>query len=79
MITKRRWDNNWYSKTSPFSTVIPLGANSRNIRIMARECTGLAWEWWRKVIDERDVKLSKEINVNISGSTLSPYGSITYK
>ncbi|VHD67587.1 streptolysin O [Streptococcus pyogenes] len=79
VITKRRWDNNWYSKTSPFSTVIPLGANSRNIRIMARECTGLAWEWWRKVIDERDVKLSKEINVNISGSTLSPYGSITYK
>lgn len=79
VITKKAWNNNWYSKTSPFNTVIPLAPNSRNIRIMARECTGLAWEWWRKVIDDQAVKLSKEINVDISGTTLYPSGRITYK
>lgn len=79
VLTPRYWESNWHSRTAPFNTVIPLGANTRNIRIMARECTGLAWEWWRKVIDERDVKLAKEIEVKLSGTTLNPYGSITYK
>ncbi|MCE5173725.1 hypothetical protein LQV63_31355, partial [Paenibacillus profundus] len=46
-------------------------------RIFARECTGLAWEWWRTVIDEYNVPLTSNINVSIWGTTLYPKSSIT--
>lgn len=52
--------------------------NAINIRIYARESTGLAWDWWRTVLDERHVPLSREINVTLSGTTLNPKGSIVY-
>ena len=73
------WDGNYDDRTAHFSTVISLPANSRNIRIYARECTGLAWEWWRTVIDEYDVPLAKEINVYIGGTTLYPSSSVEFE
>ncbi|PCD81903.1 alveolysin [Lysinibacillus fusiformis] len=76
VLTHKTWDGNWKDKTAHFSTVIPLPANSKNIRIYARECTGLAWEWWRTVIDEYNVPMSNEIKVSIGGTTLYPTGSI---
>ncbi|MED4888688.1 thiol-activated cytolysin family protein [Lysinibacillus fusiformis] len=76
VLTHKTWDGNWKDKTAHFSTVIPLPANSKNIRIYARECTGLAWEWWRTVIDEYNVPLSNEVKVSIGGTTLYPTGSI---
>ncbi|EHJ57796.1 streptolysin O [Streptococcus urinalis FB127-CNA-2] len=79
ILTKKSWDGNYQDRTSPFSTVIPLPANARNIKVFARECTGLAWEWWRTVLDDQNVKLAKEIEVSLWGTTLSPGGSIEYK
>ncbi|WP_347814662.1 thiol-activated cytolysin C-terminal domain-containing protein [Streptococcus canis] len=79
IVTEKSWEGNGHDRTSPFSTVIPLPANARNIRVFARECTGLAWEWWRTVLDDKNVKLAKEIEVNLWGSTLYPAGSIDYK
>ena len=79
IVTEKSWEGNGHDRTSPFSTVIPLPANARNIRVFARECTGLAWEWWRTVLDDKNVKLAKEIEVNLWGSTLYPAGSIGYK
>lgn len=78
VLTHKTWDGNWQDKTAHFSTTIPLPANAKNIRIYARECTGLAWEWWREVINEYDVPLTNKINVSIGGTTLYPSGSITY-
>lgn len=76
ILTHKTWEGNWDDKTSHFSTVIPLPANAKNIKIYARECTGLAWEWWRTVIDEHNVPLTSEIKVSIGGTTLHPYGNI---
>ena len=78
VLTHKTWNGNYQDKTAHYSTVIPLEANARNIRIKARECTGLAWEWWRDVISEYDVPLTNNINVSIWGTTLYPRSSITY-
>jgi len=78
VLTHKTWHGNWQDKTAHFSTTIPLPANSKNIRIYARECTGLAWEWWREIINEYDVPLTNNINVSIGGTTLYPSSSINY-
>ncbi|WP_423237108.1 thiol-activated cytolysin family protein [Clostridium peptidivorans] len=78
ILSHKTWSGNYQDKTAHYSTVIPLPANSKNIRIMARECTGLAWEWWRTIIDEHNVPLSNEIKVSIGGTTLYPKANISY-
>lgn len=78
VLTHKIWNGSNNDRTAHFLTVIPLEANSKNINILARECTGLAWEWWRTVIDEHNVPLSKNINVSIWGTTLSPRTSIEF-
>ncbi|WP_071461404.1 thiol-activated cytolysin family protein [Bacillus massilinigeriensis] len=76
ILTHKTWDGNYKDRTAHFSTVIPLPPNAKNINIYAKECTGLAWEWWRTVVDERNMPLSKEISVSIGGTTLHPYATI---
>lgn len=78
VLSPKAWSGNWQDKTARFTSVMYLPANARNIRIYVRGCTGLAWEWWRTVIDEHNVSLSNEINVSIWGTTLSPRSSIEY-
>ncbi|TVX87120.1 thiol-activated cytolysin family protein [Paenibacillus agilis] len=78
IITHKVWEESGWNKTASFSTEIPLPPNARNIKILARECTGLAWDWWRTVINETDVPLTSHIKVSIGGTTLHPTGSITY-
>lgn len=78
VLESKAWHDNWQDKTARFTTTMHLPANATNIRILARESTGLAWDWWRTIIDEYNVPLSKEINVSIGGTTLSPTGSIDY-
>lgn len=78
ILTHKTWSGNYQDKTAHYSTVIPLPPNSKNIRIMARECTGLAWEWWRTIIDEYNVPLSNEIKVSIGGTTLYPSANISH-
>ncbi|WP_330666296.1 thiol-activated cytolysin family protein [Romboutsia lituseburensis] len=79
ILTHKTWSGNNRDKTAHFSTTIPLEANTKNIKILARECTGLAWEWWRTIIDERNVPLANEINASIWGTTLYPRTSLTYQ
>lgn len=78
IITHKTWKDNRKNKTAHYSTVIPIPANAKNIRIFAEECTGLAWDWWRTVIDETDVPLSSDIKASIWGTTLYPKSSITH-
>ncbi|KYH34220.1 perfringolysin O precursor [Clostridium tepidiprofundi DSM 19306] len=79
VLKHKKWKGNWQDKTAHFSTTIPLPANATNIRIYARECTGLSWEWWREVINENNVPLTNNIHVYLGGTTLYPSGSITHK
>ncbi|MFD0767417.1 thiol-activated cytolysin family protein [Bacillus sp. CGMCC 1.60114] len=78
VLSHKNWEGNDKDKTAHFSTVIPLPPNSKNIKVVAWECTGLAWEWWRTVINEQNVPLSKEIKVSIGGTTLYPSANISY-
>ncbi|UHA73359.1 thiol-activated cytolysin family protein [Paenibacillus sp. 481] len=79
IITHRTWVGNGQNKTAHFSTVIPLPPNAKNIKIFAKECTGLAWEWWRTIIDETNVPLTSNIKVYIGGTTLHPSASISHE
>lgn len=78
VLEPKAWSENWNSKTARFTSTMYVPANARNIKIYARESTGLAWEWWRTVIDEQNVLLAREINVSLGGTTLSPTGSVEY-
>lgn len=78
ILEAKSWVDNDKDRTAPFSSTIYIPANAKNISVQAKECTGLAWEWWRTVIDERNLPLSKEINISIGGTTLNPRGSIEY-
>ncbi|HDR6270649.1 TPA: anthrolysin O/cereolysin O family cholesterol-dependent cytolysin [Bacillus cereus] len=78
VLTHKTWDGSGKDKTAHYSTVIPLPPNSKNIKIVARECTGLAWEWWRTIINEQNVPLTNEIKVSIGGTTLYPTASISH-
>lgn len=70
------WEGNGKDRTSPFSTDINLEGNCFDIHVEAKECTGLAWEWWRKLIDVSHVPLVKHRTFHIGGSTLNPTKSI---
>ncbi|MDP7979244.1 thiol-activated cytolysin family protein [Bacillus sp. WLY-B-L8] len=78
VLTHKTWDGNNRDRTAHFNTVIPLPPNSKNVKVVARECTGLAWEWWRTVINEQNVPLTNEIKIWISGTTLYPTSNISY-
>ena len=78
VLTHKTWEGNNKDKTAHFSTVIPLPPNSKNVKVVARECTGLAWEWWRTIINEQNVPLTNEIKVSIGGTTLYPTSNISH-
>ncbi|EJR96236.1 alveolysin (plasmid) [Bacillus mycoides] len=78
VLTHKTWEGNGQDKTAHYSTVIPLPPNSKNVKVVARECTGLAWEWWRTIINEQNVPLTNEIKVSIGGTTLHPSANISH-
>ncbi|PGC90750.1 thiol-activated cytolysin family protein [Bacillus toyonensis] len=78
VLTHKTWEGSGRDKTAHFSTVIPLPPNSKNVKVVARECTGLAWEWWRTIINEQNVPLTNEIKVSIGGTTLYPTANISH-
>lgn len=79
VMTSKHWEGNWHSRTAHYNTVIPLPANAKNIRIFARECTGLAWEWWRTIVNEKNVPLSGNIRVQVGGTTLYPWAEVKHE
>lgn len=79
IIEHKTWSGNNSDRTAHFNTELYLKGNARNISIKAKECTGLAWEWWRTVIDAKNVPLVKERNVSIWGTTLYPRYSMEEK
>lgn len=78
ILTHKTWNGNGKDRTASFSTVLPLNGNVRNLHVKAIECTGLFWEWWRTVIDERNIKLSGNTITSIGGTTLHPSFHISY-
>ena len=79
VISHKAWDDNMKNRTAKFNTEIYLKGNSRNINVKIRECTGLAWEWWRTIIDDKNIPLVKERTYSIGGTTLHPSTSVTVK
>ncbi|AIY82010.1 alveolysin [Clostridium botulinum] len=76
IIEHKAWSGNDRDKTAHFNTEIYLKGNTRNICVKAWECTGLAWEWWRQVIDAQNIPLVKERTFSIWGTTLYPKKSV---
>ncbi|TVW80176.1 pneumolysin, partial [Streptococcus pneumoniae] len=66
------WDRNGQDLTAHFTTSIPLKGNVRNLSVKIRECTGLAWEWWRTVYEKTDLPLVRKRTISIWGTTLYP-------
>ncbi|MBW6409075.1 thiol-activated cytolysin family protein [Clostridium sp. YB-6] len=76
IIEHKVWSGSDKDRTAHFNTEIYLKGNARNICVKAWECTGLAWEWWRQVIDAQNIPLVKERTFSIWGTTLYPKKSI---
>ncbi|EGO86481.1 alveolysin, partial [Clostridium botulinum C str. Stockholm] len=79
IVEHKGWSGNNYSRTAHFNTEICLKGNARNICVEIKECTGLAWEWWRTVVDVKNIPLVKERTFYIWGTTLYPKHSIEEK
>ena len=76
IVEHKAWSDNYKDKTAHYNTEIYLKGNTRNININVRECTGLAWEWWRTIVDERNLPLVKERKISVGGTTLYPKKSV---
>lgn len=72
VLTRKEWSGNNGHLTAGFSTTVPLPANATNVSVWAAEQTGLAWEGWRTVVDERNLPLVPERKISIWGTTLHP-------
>ncbi|XDF78911.1 thiol-activated cytolysin C-terminal domain-containing protein [Aliivibrio fischeri] len=68
--TRKYWDGNGVERTSLYTTVIPLKANSKNIHIMAQGATGLLWEPWRTSFNKFHIPLVKNRSVALWGQHL---------
>ncbi|NFL04149.1 alveolysin [Clostridium botulinum] len=79
IIEHKGWSGNNTDKTAHFNTEIYLKGNARNISVKIKECTGLAWEWWRTIVDVKNIPLVKERTFYIWGTTLYPKHSIEEK
>ncbi len=79
IVTRKNWSGNSQDRTARFSTEIYLEGNCENIHIFARECTGLAWEWWRTVFDKGNLPLIPKRTCKIGGTTLHPKYSMEEK
>lgn len=77
VYTNKSWEMNGKSLTAPFSTEIPLPANTVDLHVKAIEKTGLLWEPWRTIIDQ-DVKLHPNAEASIWGTTLNQKGEVKY-
>lgn len=75
-VAHKEWDKNLRDLTAPFSTEITLQGNSENLCVFSKECTGLAWEWWRTVFDKKNVPLIPNRKFKIYGTTLNQKYSI---
>lgn len=72
-LTAKKWSGNWVGRTRGFRETIQLPANARNIRIIAGEGTGLAWDPWWTVIDKKDLPLVAHREIVLRGTTLNPW------
>ncbi|QBD85333.1 alveolysin [Clostridium tetani] len=79
IVEHKAWEGNNRDRTAHFNTEIYLKGNARNISVKIRECTGLAWEWWRTIVDVKNIPLAKERTFYIWGTTLYPKTSIETK
>ena len=79
IIEHKKWEDNNSDRTAHFNTEIYLKGNARNISVKVKECTGLTWEWWRTIVDAKNIPLTKETTFYIWGTTLYPYTSIQVK
>lgn len=76
ILTPKRWSGSWQPRTSGYTETIQLPANATDIRIVAGEATGLAWDPWWTLLNET-VPLVGHRTVEIGGTTLNPY--VTHK
>ncbi|MCX7885170.1 MAG: thiol-activated cytolysin family protein [Caloramator sp.] len=72
IVEHKAWSENNCNKTAHFRTEIYLKGNARNINVKIKECTGLAWEWWRTIVDVKNIPLVPERVFSIGGTTLYP-------
>lgn len=75
-LQRKEWENNWQGRTSGASDLIILPANARNMNIKVREASGLVWNYWRTIVDERNLALVPKREVNIWGTTLHPKSEV---
>lgn len=79
VLVHKKWSENGKKKTAHYSATINLKPNTKNLRVTAKEYTGLVWDKVRTVVNEVNMPLAGNIKVSIGGTTLHPNKSITYK
>ena len=77
VLTHKTWEGSGKRQNSSLFYSNPSSTKFKKYK-NRRKCTGLAWEWWRTIINEQNVPLTNEIKVSIGGTTLYPTASISH-
>ena len=76
LISNRvEWGSNGESRTAGASDIITLPANARNVSVHIEEATGLFWNPWRVVLNDKSMPLVNKRTITTGGTTLDPWVS----
>lgn len=76
-VSRQAWPKNHEDLTRGFTEELYLSGDTENLRISARVCTFLAWEWWRTVFDRSEIPLIGFREFEIGGTSLDADYTIT--
>ncbi|WP_301281025.1 thiol-activated cytolysin family protein [Arcanobacterium phocae] len=68
-----KWHGTWKARTRGFRERIQIPPNARNVHLIAGEATGLAWDPWWTIIDEKNIPIVKDREIVLRGTTLNPW------
>lgn len=76
VTTQKSWSNNGESFTAPYYTTIPIPLNAYNINIIVEGETGLVWQLWNTILNQKDLSMISKRTIILWGTSLDQHASL---
>ena len=71
VVRSRSWEGNGHNQTAGFILNLPIKSNMRNLRIKIEKRTGLIWNRWQTIYDNRPLLAQPHRKITHWGTTLN--------
>lgn len=71
-LTHKQWIGSGQDTTAHWNQTLQIPANACNLHVVVKECTGLAWDWWRTIYDQSNLPLVGQRTISVWGTMLYP-------